>query len=178
MIGEILSVGTELLMGEITDTNSGYIAQNAPSLGITILHMSQERDDLEALSHAIQQGLQRSEIVFTTGGLGPTQDDLTREAIADALGEEMTVDTVLLGDLKSWFDYHGTDMPPRNIKQATLIPSATSIRNDQGTAPGWWVEKDEKLIISMPGPPGETVSYTHLTCRRIERCRSRWSPYH
>ncbi|MQF69771.1 competence/damage-inducible protein A [SAR202 cluster bacterium AD-804-J14_MRT_500m] len=148
-------MGTELLMGEITDTNSGYIADKAPSLGITMLHISQERDDLGVLSRAIRRSLQRSDIVFTTGGLGPTQDDLTREAIADALEEEMTVDLNLLDNLKRWFDHRGIEMPPRNVKQATLIPSATSILNDQGTAPGWWVEKDGKLIISMPGPPGE-----------------------
>jgi len=153
--GEIFSVGTELLMGEITDTNSGYIASQAPALGITMRHMSQEGDSLEDLANAIRRGLDRSDVIFTTGGLGPTQDDLTREAIAAALGEEMTVDPRLLEELKRWFDYRGVEMPPRNIKQATLIPSATTIPNDQGTAPGWWVERDGKIIIAMPGPPGE-----------------------
>lgn len=155
MNGEIFSVGTELLMGEITDTNSGYIASQAPALGITMRHMSQEGDSLEDLANAIRRGLDRSDVIFTTGGLGPTQDDLTREAIAAALGEEMTVDPRLLEELKRWFDYRGVEMPPRNIKQATLIPSATTIPNDQGTAPGWWVERDGKIIIAMPGPPGE-----------------------
>ncbi len=155
MNGEIFSVGTELLMGEITDTNSGYIASQAPALGITMRHMSQEGDSLEDLANAIRRGLDRSDVIFTTGGLGPTQDDLTREAIAAALGEEMTVEPRLLEELKRWFDYRGVEMPPRNIKQATLIPSATTIPNDQGTAPGWWVERDGKIIIAMPGPPGE-----------------------
>ena len=94
-------------------------------------------------------------MVFSTGGLGPTQDDLTREAISSALGEEMQVDPGLLEDLKAWFRYRGADMPPRNTKQATLIPSAVTIPNNQGTAPGWWVERKGKIIVAMPGPPGE-----------------------
>ena len=142
-------------MGELTDTNSAYIASRAPALGITIQRMSQVGDDLHQLSDAFAQGLRRSDIVFSTGGLGPTQDDLTREAISSALGETMKVDPALLEDLKAWFRYRGADMPPRNEKQATLIPSASTIPNNQGTAPGWWVEKDGKIIIAMPGPPGE-----------------------
>ena len=155
MKGEILSIGTELLMGELTDTNSVYIASRAPALGINIQRMSQVGDNLQQLSDAFAQGLRCSDIVFSTGGLGPTQDDLTREAISAALGETMKVDPTLLQDLKGWFRYRGADMPPRNEKQATLIPSASSIPNNQGTAPGWWVEKNGKIIIAMPGPPGE-----------------------
>lgn len=153
--GEILSIGTELLMGELTDTNSAYIAARAPALGITIQRMSQVGDDLQLLAGAFSAALERSDVVFSTGGLGPTQDDLTREAISTALGEEMKVDPALLEDLKAWFRYRGADMPPRNTKQATLIPSAESIPNNQGTAPGWWVERGGKIIVAMPGPPGE-----------------------
>ena len=153
--GEILSIGTELLMGELTDTNSAYIASKVPALGITIQQISQVGDDLKGLTDAFVQALHRSDVVFSTGGLGPTQDDLTREAISDAVGEKMTVDAILLNDLKEWFRYRGADMPGRNEKQATLIPSAVSIPNNQGTAPGWWVEKNGKLIVAMPGPPGE-----------------------
>ncbi len=153
--GEILSIGTELLMGELTDTNSAYIAARAPSLGITIQRMSQVGDDLRLLAGAFATALERSDVVFSTGGLGPTQDDLTREAISSALGEEMQVDPGLLEDLKAWFRYRGADMPPRNTKQATLIPSAVTIPNNQGTAPGWWVERNGKIIVAMPGPPGE-----------------------
>ena len=142
-------------MGELTDTNSAYIAARAPALGITIQRMSQVGDDLQLLSGAFAAALERADVVFSTGGLGPTQDDLTREAISSALGEEMKVDPDLLEDLKAWFRYRGADMPPRNIKQATLIPSAATIPNNQGTAPGWWVERKGKIIVAMPGPPGE-----------------------
>ncbi len=142
-------------MGELTDTNSAYIAARAPSLGIAIQRMSQVGDDLQLLAGAFAAALERADVVFSTGGLGPTQDDLTREAISSALGEEMQVDPDLLEDLKAWFRYRGADMPPRNTKQATLIPSATTIPNNQGTAPGWWVERQGKIVVAMPGPPGE-----------------------
>ena len=142
-------------MGELTDTNSAYIAAHAPALGITIQRMSQVGDDLQLLAGSFAAALERSDVVFSTGGLGPTQDDLTREAISSALGEEMQVDPGLLEDLKAWFRYRGADMPPRNTKQATLIPSAVTIPNNQGTAPGWWVERKGKIIVAMPGPPGE-----------------------
>ena len=155
MKGEILSIGMELLMGEITDTNAPYIASQLPSLGITLRWISQVGDDLDVLSGVLTQALARSDVTFTTGGLGPTQDDLTREAIARALGEEIEVDSGLLKDLKRWFRSRGIEMPPHNVKQASLIPSAQPIPNNQGTAPGWWVEKEGKIIVALPGPPGE-----------------------
>ena len=99
--------------------------------------------------------MDRSDIIFTTGGLGPTKDDLTREAIAGSLGQEMVVQDDLLQHLKGYFRNRGWEMPATNIKQATLIPSASSIPNRRGTAPGWWVEQDGKIIVSMPGPPSE-----------------------
>lgn len=155
MNGEIISIGTELLMGEIVDTNSSFLASRQPALGIRILWMTQVGDDLDSLSGAIGQALTRSDIVFTTGGLGPTDDDLTREAIALCLGEDMVVQKDALAHLKTYFESRDIDMPARNVKQATLIPSATFIPNKRGTAPGWWVTKYNKIIVAMPGPPGE-----------------------
>ncbi len=155
MTGEIISIGTELLMGEITDTNASFLASQLPALGIQILWISQVDDDPKRLSETILRGLSRSDIIFTSGGLGPTQDDLTRETIAQLLGEEMVVQEDALRRLERYFDGRSMEMPKSNIKQATLIPSAQSIPNKRGTAPGWWVEKDEKIIVAMPGPPGE-----------------------
>ena len=155
MKGEIISIGTELLMGEITDTNSSFLASQQPPLGIQILWITQVGDDLEMLSGAIGRALERSDIVLTTGGLGPTDDDLTREAIAHCLGEEMVVQEDALNHLKTYFLGRDMEMPQRNIKQATLISSAQFIPNKRGTAPGWWVEKNGKIIVAMPGPPGE-----------------------
>ncbi|MBI2965579.1 MAG: CinA family protein, partial [Chloroflexi bacterium] len=97
----------------------------------------------------------RSDVVVSTGGLGPTSDDLTREAVAKVMGEEMRVDPASLVWLEGVFRQRGIEMPKTNIKQATLIPSATSIPNPTGTAPGWWVERDGRHIVLLPGPPRE-----------------------
>jgi nicotinamide-nucleotide amidase len=153
---EIFSIGTELLMGELVDTNSSWIAARLPALGIQLQSVSLVGDHLNMLAEAFTRGLQRSDFIFTTGGLGPTQDDLTREAIAQALQETPTVQADALHDLERSFQQRGTAMPSHNVKQAHLIPSAQFIRNRNGTAPGWWVERDGKIIIAMPGPPAET----------------------
>ena len=155
MKAEVLSIGTELLMGELTDTNAAFIASKLPALGIQLHWVSQVGDNLDMLAEAFSRGLSRSDIIFTSGGLGPTQDDLTREAISMAMGEDMVIHEESLETLRGYFRNRGTDMPATNIKQATLIPSAQSIPNRRGTAPGWWVEKDGKIIVAMPGPPSE-----------------------
>ena len=155
MNAEIISVGTELLMGELTDTNASWIAGRLPALGIQLQWVSIIGDDLPKLADAFVQGWQRSDIIFTTGGLGPTQDDLTREAVAAALGETPVVQEPELENLRQWFRNRGQDMPAHNVKQAHLIPSAEFITNRNGTAPGWWAQRDGKHIICMPGPPGE-----------------------
>jgi len=152
---EIFSIGTELLMGELTDTNGSWISAQLPALGIQMQWLSIIGDDLNMLAEAFQRGLQRSDIIFTTGGLGPTQDDLTREAVAKALGETPVVQQEVVDNLEKYFQGRGMVMPPRNIKQAHLIPSAQFILNPNGTAPGWWSEQNGKIIVNMPGPPGE-----------------------
>jgi nicotinamide-nucleotide amidase len=151
----ILSIGTELLLGEIVDTNASYLASQLPLVGLDLQTVVTVPDRLDCLTEAFQQAWDRFDAVLATGGLGPTQDDLTREAIAQVLGEEMTVSPDLEKDLRALFVAMGRPMPSSNMKQATLIPSAQSIPNPQGTAPGWWVEKDGKIIIAMPGPPVE-----------------------
>ena len=155
MKAEILSIGTELLMGELTDSNSSWIANRLPPLGIQVQWVSTVGDDLSNLTEAISRGLQRSDIIFSTGGLGPTQDDLTREAVAAALGESPVVQEEVVRALEQYFQDRGQSMPSHNIKQALLIPSARFIPNRNGTAPGWWVERDRKIIVCMPGPPAE-----------------------
>ena len=142
-------------MGELVDTNSAYLAARLPPIGIELQRITHARDDLDALAEVLRQACQRSDVVLTTGGLGPTDDDLTREAIAKLLGESLYVDAESLERLRETFRRRGASMVQANVKQANLIPSARSIRNDHGTAPGWWVESDGKIIVAMPGPPGE-----------------------
>jgi nicotinamide-nucleotide amidase len=152
---EILSIGTEILLGEIVDTNAAYIASRLPALGIDLYFKAVVGDNLERLTETIGRARERSDVVICTGGLGPTEDDLTREAICAVLGEEPRVDTALEANLRAFFERRGYAMPERNVKQCWLIPSARALPNPRGTAPGWWVERDGKIIVAMPGPPTE-----------------------
>ena len=152
---ELISVGTELLRGEIVDTNSSFIAAQLPHFGITLQRMSTAGDNLEELSNTLLQALKRSDLVIMSGGLGPTEDDLTREAVAAALNETLKIDSQLEKNLRLMFSRFGREMPPHNIKQAMILPSAAALSNPRGTAPGWWVEKNGKVIILLPGPPRE-----------------------
>ena len=155
MKAEIISIGTELLLGEITDTNASFLASQLPLLGIDLYFISTVGDNQRRLVNTLRRAWERSDVIITTGGLGPTQDDITREAIAELLNEELRIDMALAQELKSFFARRGLEMPPSNIKQALVIPSAQIIPNPRGIAPGWWVEKEERTIIAMPGPPGE-----------------------
>lgn len=155
MKAELVSIGTELLLGQITDTNASYLAGELPSLGIDLYFISQVGDNLGRLVDTLRRGWQRSDLIVTTGGLGPTEDDVTREAIAALMGEEMIVQPALEADLRAYFQRRGRPMTTNNLKQATLIASASALPNPVGSAPGWWVEKDGHIIVSMPGVPRE-----------------------
>ncbi|HEY48649.1 MAG TPA: competence/damage-inducible protein A [Dehalococcoidia bacterium] len=155
MKAEIISIGTELLLGQITDTNAAYLASELPLLGIDLYWITQVGDNRSRLVDALRRACERSDIVITTGGLGPTEDDVTREAIAELLGEEMTVDPEIEQWIRDMFQKMDIDMPECNIRQANLIPSARAIINLRGTAPGWWVEHENRIILTMPGPPSE-----------------------
>lgn len=151
----ILSIGAELLHGHITDTNATFLAQELDARGIELVHVLQVGDDRTRIREAIERAMLDAEIIICTGGIGPTEDDLTREGIADAVGETPTVDEASRQEIEAFFRSRGLTMPERNAKQAWLIPSAQSLPNPIGTAPGWFVEKHGKVIISMPGVPRE-----------------------
>ena len=155
MHAEIISIGTEILMGEIVDTNSGYLAAELAKIGVEVRWVTKVGDDPDRLHEVIKRGWNRSDVTITTGGLGPTSDDLTRESIARVMGEDMVVQDDLLANLKAQFEGRGVPMPATNIKQATLIASAEVVLNPMGTAPGWWVNRGDRVIIAMPGPPRE-----------------------
>jgi competence/damage-inducible protein CinA-like protein len=153
---ELLSIGTELTVGETRDTNAGDLARDLTGRGVVVGRVTALPDDLAAVTAAFGEALGRAELVISTGGLGPTPDDLTREAIAGLLGETPAVDPALEAWLQELFDRRGLPFPDANRKQAWLIPSAVSIPNDNGTAPGWWVERaDGRVIVALPGPPRE-----------------------
>ncbi|MFC1930363.1 competence/damage-inducible protein A [Chloroflexota bacterium] len=152
---EIVSIGTEILLGQITDTNAPYIASRLPLFGIDLYWISQVGDNQPRMVEVLQRAWNRSDIIITTGGLGPTQDDITRESIATLLNEDLKINAEMEAEIRGYFAQRRIQMPVNNLKQATLIPSAKAIMNPRGTAPGWWVQKNGKLIIAMPGPPAE-----------------------
>jgi nicotinamide-nucleotide amidase len=154
-----VSIGSELLSGQITDTNATFLAQECAAAGIDFVRVTQVGDDLPALVATLRLALSEADIVICTGGVGPTDDDLTREAIAEVAGETPVTDPALLRELRSFFANRGQEMPERNAKQAWVIPSSRSLANPIGTAPGWFVTIDRDAvtgtIIAMPGVPRE-----------------------
>lgn len=155
MRAEIISCGTELLLGQITDTNATYLAQSLAALGIDLYFVSLVGDNQERIVETLRRAWQRADLIIMTGGLGPTEDDLARESISELMGEKMQIDSRQEATLRDRFLHANVTMPDRNLKQAALIPSAQSLPNPLGTAPGWWVEKDGHIIVSMPGVPRE-----------------------
>jgi len=151
----LLSVGSELLRGDIVDTNAAFLARQLSGIGFQVCRVEQVGDDLEDLTTAFQTAMQRAEVVLCTGGLGPTQDDLTREAIARAVGEEMYLDDLLVQEIETRFASMRRHMPASNMRQAMVIPSATAIPNPNGSAPGWYVRHNGCIVAAMPGPPSE-----------------------
>jgi nicotinamide-nucleotide amidase len=155
MKAEILAIGTELLLGEIVDTNSAWLAARLADLGVEVWWSVRLGDDLDRVVEALRQALGRCDLVITVGGLGPTDDDITREAVARVIGEEPRVDPALEASLRRYFAERGRTMPEMNLKQAWLVPSAQSLPNPLGTAPGWLVRHQGRIIVTLPGPPWE-----------------------
>lgn len=159
MNAEFVSVGTELLLGEIVDTNSAWLAADMATRGVNVYWSTRVGDNLERIQQALTQALSRSDWVITCGGLGPTDDDMTREAICALLAETPAIDPQLEADLRARFAKFSRHMPEKNLKQAWLIPAAEALPNPHGTAPGWLVrtthDGQDKIIITLPGPPRE-----------------------
>jgi nicotinamide-nucleotide amidase len=156
LTAELLSIGSELTVGETRDTNAGELARWLTQLGVRVTRMTALPDDLAVVSSAFEAGIERSDLVVSTGGLGPTPDDLTREAIAAACGETPAVDPDLAAWLRELWSRRGMDFPESNLKQAWLVPSATALPNPNGTAPGWFVTRpDGRVVVALPGPPRE-----------------------
>ncbi|MBI2859831.1 MAG: competence/damage-inducible protein A [Chloroflexi bacterium] len=164
MKAEIVATGTELLLGEIVDSNSPFLAQQLSRLGIDLFWVSTVGDNLRRLIEVLQRAWERSDFIITTGGLGPTQGDITRDALAAMLGEHLTVDEAEKARLETFFRSRGLEMPESNIRQATRIPSSQFLSNPLGTAPGWWVERDGRIIVTLPGPPEELQQLWRNEC--------------
>jgi nicotinamide-nucleotide amidase len=162
LTAELLSIGSELTVGETRDTNAGDIARSLTELGIEVTRIQGLPDDLDVVSGAFAEALERADVVISTGGLGPTPDDLTREAIARVTGESPAVDPSLESWLRGLWSRRGIEMPEINLKQAWLIPSAEALPNANGTAPAWLVNRpDGRILVALPGPPREMRPIWH-----------------
>ena len=153
----VLSIGSELIGGHLTDTNATFLAQELAAKGIELLHVVQVGDDLDRLTRSLATAVGEADLVICTGGIGPTDDDLTREAICALVGETPHVDEVLVAGIREFFAQRGLEMPERNAKQAWVIPSAEVLPNPVGTAPGWLARIGDTMIVAMPGVPREMV---------------------
>ena len=156
LTAELLSIGSELTVGETRDTNAAELARSLTDAGVAVGRITALPDRLETVADAFATALARVDLVVSTGGLGPTPDDLTREAIAGVWGETPVVDPDLERWLRDLWARRDIPFPEANIKQAWRIPSGESLPNPNGTAPGWFVSNaDGRVAIALPGPPRE-----------------------
>lgn len=151
---ELLSIGSELLAGDTIDTNAAFLGSELAALGLPLRSARMLPDDRRVIADAFAAARRRCDLLIATGGLGPTHDDMTREALADALNEAMGEDADVLAALEARFG--GADrMPATNRRQAMIIPSAEPLANPIGSAPGWWVDRDDVVVVLLPGVPSE-----------------------
>ena len=152
---EIVAIGSELLLGQIVDTNSAWMAQRLTALGVNLYFKSVVGDNPGRMKEVIGRALERADIVITSGGLGPTQDDLTREIVAEVTGRKLVFDEILLEQVESHFKRRGRSMTPNNRRQAYMPEGAIRVKNPNGTAPCFIVEDLRGVIYSLPGVPVE-----------------------
>ena len=155
MIVEVIAVGTELLLGQIVNTNAAVIGAAMAERGLDAHFQQVVGDNLSRISTAIKVGLDRSDAVVITGGIGPTQDDMTREALADVTGQALVFSEEYAGQLREWWARRGREMPESNLRQAYRPEGAVMLPNPRGTAPGLMVEHEGKPIFCVPGVPAE-----------------------
>jgi nicotinamide-nucleotide amidase len=155
MKAEIIAVGSELLTPDRLDTNSLFLTEELNKLGIEILRKTIVGDDRELLREAFRDALNRVPLIVSSGGLGPTEDDLTRETVAELLDRKLKRDDRIVDAIKARFRSFGREMPETNIRQAMVPEGAEPLNNPRGTAPGLWIEDGEHMIALLPGPPRE-----------------------
>ena len=155
MKAEVITVGTELLLGEIVDTNSAYLARLLNDCGIDLYYMSSAGDNWERFASVLKTALDRVDLIITTGGLGPTTDDITKEVVAEIFGEELVLDKESLVNIEKFFMKRHRVMSLNNRKQAMIPKSAIVVPNPAGTAPGIILSKNGKTVICLPGVPLE-----------------------
>ena len=179
MVVELISVGTEILLGNIVNTNTQYLAEKCALLGLSMYHQVTVGDNRERLFAVLETALNRSDVVILTGGLGPTEDDLTKEVCAEVMGFDLVDDEHTRERISKYFKNNiYKEIPDNNWKQAMIPQGATVLDNSNGTAPGLIMEKDGKTAILLPGPPNELKPlfteqvFPYLQSRQPEVIRS------
>ena len=179
MVVELISVGTEILLGNIVNTNTQYLAEKCALLGLSMYHQVTVGDNRERLFAVLETALNRSDVVILTGGLGPTEDDLTKEVCAEVMGFDLVEDEHTRERISKYFKNNiYKEIPDNNWKQAMIPQGATVLDNSNGTAPGLIMEKDGKTAILLPGPPNELKPlfteqvFPYLQSRQPEVIRS------
>ncbi len=155
MQAEIVSIGTELLLGELVDTNAAWIARQLAAIGLDVYYKTTVGDNASRITGVLRQALARSDVVITTGGLGPTVDDVTRQAVAAATGRELVFKEELLAHIEALFRRFGSPMSDNNRRQAYVPAGSIVVENPVGTAPAFIVETEAGMVISLPGVPRE-----------------------
>lgn len=173
MVVEIISVGTELLLGNIVNTNTAYLAEKCAGLGLSCYFQTVVGDNPKRLSDTFKSAYDRSDIIILGGGLGPTNDDLTKENVAKVMGLKLVEDDATLASIKEYFAKIGwKDIPENNWKQALKPEGAIVVPNSNGTAPGLIIPKDGRHVILMPGPPNEMIPMFEKSIRPYLRSLS------
>ena len=157
MICEIISVGTEVVTGDIIDTNAPYLSKELVSLGIDTMYRTSVKDDDKTILEVLNIAKKRADLIITIGGLGPTYDDFTKEEVAKVNGLKLVRSDKAEQKIRDYFDKTGRKMTDNNLRQADIIEGSLAIDNDNGTAPGILLEKDNKIFILFPGPPNELI---------------------
>ena len=171
MIAELIAVGTELLLGNVANTDAQMVSEGLSTLGITVHHHTVVGDNPQRLTEALETARKRADIIITTGGLGPTYDDLTKQTICRAFGREMELHQDILEEIRSWFETKmGKAMPENNVQQAMLPVGCTVFANPVGTAPGCAFQEGGVHVLMLPGPPFECqYMFEHQAAPYLER---------
>src|SRR5258705_6708893 len=174
LTAEIIAIGSEMLAPDRTDTNSLWLTEQLNRLGIEVKLKTIVGDDDARLEETIRDAVRRSKVVISTGGLGPTEDDITRKITARALGRRLMLDEKVLEELRERFKGFGVAMPERNSRQAMVIEDAEILPNPNGTAPGMFIDHQGTAIVLLPGPPREmrAMFETHVAPRLASRAGS------
>ena len=157
MLAELITIGDEILIGQIVDTNSAWMAQKLNLAGIKVKQITSVSDEKQHILNALKEASQRADIILITGGLGPTNDDITKKTLAEYFNVGFRIDNDALENVKQIFSRYKSPMLESNIRQAEVLENCTTLLNVNGTAPGMWIESGGKIYVSMPGVPFEMM---------------------